>query len=273
MDHSEAAMNTPPFCVLTIAGSDSGGGAGIQADLRTIRAIGGHALTAVTAVTAQDTARISAWRPVADSLIAAQIASALAGFQVAAAKTGLLPGPGAIRVVVAALSKAPAIPLVVDPVIASSSGTRFLGADGIRALRERLFPLASLITPNWPEAAALSGLPVRTHAQAKKAAQKIAAGCGRPVLVKGGHAPGRTWRDGLVMPDGATAWFEGPRIVTLNTHGTGCVLSAAIASWLGRGADLPWAVKLGQSFLQRALLRGRGLHWGAGRGPAFYGKR
>jgi len=266
-------MNTPPFCVLTIAGSDSGGGAGIQADLRTIRAIGGHALTAVTAVTAQDTTQISAWRPVPDSLIAAQIASALGGFPVAAAKTGLLPGPGAIRVVAAALANAPKIPLVVDPVLASASGTVFLKEPGIRALREHLFPLASLITPNWPEAAALSGLPVQTHTQAKSAALRIASECGRPVLVKGGHAPGKTWRDCLVMPDGDAFWYEGPRIMTLNTHGTGCVLSSAIASWLGRGADLAWAVKLGQSFLQRALLRGRGLHWGAGRGPAFYGKR
>jgi len=266
-------MNVPPFCVLTIAGSDSGGGAGIQADLRTIRAVGGHALTAITAVTAQDTTHVSMWRPVPDALIAAQIASALGGFPVAAVKTGLLPGPSAIRIVAAALSKVHAIPLVVDPVIASSSGTRFLSQAGIRALREQLFPLASLITPNWPEAAAISGLPVQSHAQAKRAAIRISAECGRPVLVKGGHAPGKTWRDCLVMPDGDALWYEGPRIMTLNTHGTGCVLSAAIASWLGRGADLAWAVKLGQSFLQRALLRGRGLHWGAGRGPAFYGRR
>jgi hydroxymethylpyrimidine/phosphomethylpyrimidine kinase len=265
-------MNAP-FCVLTIAGSDSGGGAGIQADLRTIRSVGGHALTAITAVTAQDTQGVAAWRAVADELIAAQIASALSGYPVAAVKTGLLPGVGAIRIAADALAKIPLIPLVVDPVISSSSGTVFLSRAGIVTLRKRLLPLATLVTPNWPEAALLSGLPVRTFAQAKKAAQRIAADCGRPVLVKGGHAPGRTWRDCLAIPDGGAAWFEGPRIVTRNTHGTGCVLSAAIASWLGRGADLASAVRLGQSFLQRALLRGRSLDWGPGRGPAFYGTR
>ena len=135
-------MNAP-FCVLTIAGSDSGGGAGIQADQRTIRAIGGHALTAITAVTAQDTRRISAWKPVADSLILAQVNSALGGFTVSAAKTGLLPGPGAMRAVVTALAKYPSIPLVVDPVLSSSSGTRFLSDAGIRVLRKTLFPRIS----------------------------------------------------------------------------------------------------------------------------------
>ena len=110
---------------------------------------------------------------------------------------------------------------------------------------------------------------MRTHAQANKAAQKIAGECGRAVLVKGGHGPGKLWRDCLAIPDAGTAWFEGPRIVTRNTHGTGCVLSAAIAAWLGRRADLASAVRLAQSFLQRALLRGRGLEWGPGKGPAL----
>jgi hydroxymethylpyrimidine/phosphomethylpyrimidine kinase len=265
-------MNAP-FCVLSIAGSDSGGGAGIQSDLRTIRAIGGHGLTAVTAVTAQDTERISMWRPIADALIAAQVRSALGGFPVAAVKTGLLPGPGAVRAVALALSRGPSIPLVVDPVLSSSSGTRFISREGVRVLRARLFPLASIITPNWPEAAELSGLPVTTHAQAEQAAHRISAECRRPVLVKGGHARGRTCRDCLATPGGATVWLEGPRIATRNMHGTGCVLSAAIASWLGRGADLVGAVRLAQSFLQRALVRGRGLDWGPGRGPAFYGTR
>jgi hydroxymethylpyrimidine/phosphomethylpyrimidine kinase len=262
-----------PFCVLTIAGSDSGGGAGIQADQRTIRAIGGHALTAITAVTAQDTRRISAWKPVANSLILAQVNSALGGFTVSAAKTGLLPGAGAVRAVVTALAKYPSIPLVVDPVLSSSSGTRFLSDDGIRVLRKTLFPRAFLITPNWPEAAVLTGRPVRTHAQAEKAGLKLAAETGRPVLVKGGHANGMLCRDCLAMPGGDALWYEGPRIATSNTHGTGCVLSAAIAAWLGRGASLAEAVKMAQSFLQRALIRGRGLDWGNGRGPAYYGSR
>lgn len=265
-------MNAP-FCVLTIAGSDSGGGAGIQADQRTIRAIGGHALVAVTAVTAQDTRRISAWKPVSDSLIRAQIDSALGGYPVSAIKTGLLPGFGAVRAVAAGLALFPSIPLVVDPVLTSSSGTRFLSDTGLRTIRKLLFPRAFLITPNWPEAAALTGLVVRTHAQAEKAAARLAAECGRSILVKGGHAKGMLCRDCLALPGGGTLWFEGPRISTVNTHGTGCVLSAAIAAWLGRGASLPEAVRLAQSFLRRALVRGRGLDWGSGRGPAFYGPR
>jgi hydroxymethylpyrimidine/phosphomethylpyrimidine kinase len=265
-------MNAP-FCILTIAGSDSGGGAGIQADQRTIRALGGHALTAVTAVTAQDTWRITSWKPVADALIRAQVESALGGFPVAAIKTGLLSGPGAVRAVALALAKFPSIPLVVDPVLSSTSGTRFLSPAGIKALRKMLFPRAFVITPNWHEAAALTGRPVRSHAQAEKAAAHIAGECGRPVLVKGGHAPGTLCRDCLAMPGGATLWFEVPRISTVNTHGTGCVLSAAIAAWLGRGASLPEAVRMAQSFLHRALVRGRGLDWGVGHGPAFYGAR
>ena len=265
-------MNTP-FCVLTIAGSDSGGGAGIQADQRTIRATGGHALTAVTAVTAQDTRRISAWKPVPDALIRAQVESAMGGFDVAAVKTGLLPGPGAVRAVAAALRRFPPVPLVIDPVLSSSSGTRFLSEAGIRALRSALLPLATLVTPNWDEAAALTGLRIRTHAPARAAAARLAADCGRPVLVKGGHGFGRFCRDCLVLPGGGAMWFESARIATANTHGTGCVLSAAIASWLGRGASLADSVRLAQSFLQRALVRGRGLDWGEGHGPAFFGSR
>lgn len=262
-----------PFCVLTVAGSDSGGGAGVQSDQRTIRAVGGHALTAVTAVTAQDTRRITRWEPVSDTLIRAQVESALAGFAVAAVKTGLLPGRGAVRAVSRILAAHPALPLVVDPVLASSSGTRFLSDAGIRALRSELFPLATVVTPNWPEASVLTGLPIRNQAQARAAAAALAAQCGRPVLLKGGHGGGRRCRDCLAMPGGSVAWFESQRINTSNTHGTGCVLSAAIASWLGRGAVLPDAVRLAESFLQRALVRGRGIDWGAGRGPAFYGTR
>jgi len=262
-----------PFCILTVAGSDSGGGAGIQADQRTIRAIGGHALTAVTAVTAQDARRVSAWRAVPNALIAAQVSSALAGFPVAAVKTGLLPGPGAVRAVARVLRAHPLLPLVVDPVIASTSGTRFLSAAAVGVLGRELMPAASLVTPNWPEAAALSGLGVATHAQAERAGAALAARAGVPVLVKGGHARAGPCRDCLCMPDGAALWFEHPRVETRNTHGTGCVLATAIAAWLGRGADVVTAVRLGESFLARALLRGRGIEWGGGRGPAFFGAR
>ena len=262
-----------PFCILTIAGSDSGGGAGVQVDQRTIRSIGGHALTAVTAVTAQDTRRVSMWKPVPNRLIRAQVESALQGFPVAAIKTGLIPGAGAVRAISAALSAYPFIPLVVDPVLGSTSGTRFLSGPGLRVLKSELFCVASLITPNWPEVSLLTGRRVTTHAQAARAATELSEACGRPVLVKGGHGPGETCRDCLVTPGGDPVWFESPRVETPNTHGTGCVLSAAIAAWLGRGASLSESVRLARSFLHRALIRGRSIAWGAGRGTAFYGTR
>jgi hydroxymethylpyrimidine/phosphomethylpyrimidine kinase len=258
-----------PFCVLSIAGSDSGGGAGIQADQRTIQALGGHALTAVTAVTAQDTRRVAAWSPVSPALIRSQVVSAMGGFPVAAVKTGLLPGAAAVRAVAAALARFPAVPLVIDPVVASTSGTRFLSETGVSALQRLLFPMAAVITPNWPEAEALSGIRVRTHAQAAKAASRLAAQWGRPVLVKGGHGPRGVCRDCLVVPDGTVAWFACERVRTRNTHGTGCVLASAIAVWLGRRVSLHEAIWKAQSFLQGALESGRGLNWGRGRGPAF----
>jgi hydroxymethylpyrimidine/phosphomethylpyrimidine kinase len=263
-------VNAPP-CILTIAGSDSGGGAGIQADQRTIQALGGHALTAITAVTAQDGRRISAWSAISDNLIRSQVESAITGFRVAAAKTGLLPGAGAVRAVAQALAQAPGLPLVVDPVLASSSGTPFLSAAGIRALKKHLFPIAALITPNWPEAEILWGRPVRNHAEAEKAAVAIAAEFGRPVLVKGGHAEQGPCRDCLAVPLASTLWFDSPRVRTNNTHGTGCVLSSAIATWLGRGSSLPEAVLRGRHFLLEALAKGRVLRWKDGRGPALTG--
>ena len=264
-------MNSP-FCVLTIAGSDSGGGAGVQVDQRTIRSIGGHALVEVAAVTAQDSRGVQAWERVSVSLIRAQIESALGGFTVSSVKTGLLPGAGAVRAAARALSQVPMLPLVVDPVLASSSGTVFLTKAGISALRSELLPLASLVTPNWPEAALLTGLPVGDFEQARRAATRLADDCGRPVLVKGGHAPGEICRDYLAVPGDEPVIFETLRIETKNTHGTGCVLSAAIASWLGRGASLQESVRLARSFLARALTRGRGIRW-SGRGTAYFGQR
>lgn len=261
---------TAPFCVLTIAGSDSGGGAGIQADQRTIGALGGHALTAMTAVTAQDTRHVVSWAPVSDALIRAQVASALAGFTVSAIKVGLLPGAGAVRAVARALGSS-TVPLVIDPVLGSTSGTRFLDAAGLRALRKYLLPRASLVTPNWPEAAALSGRAVGTHAEAAAAARHLAAEFECAVLVKGGHAPRGPCRDCLALPDGTLTWFAVTRVSTRNTHGTGCVLSSALACGLGRGASLAAAVRSAQTFLHRGLVRSRRLDWSKGRGTAFYG--
>lgn len=260
---------TLPPCVLTIAGSDSGAGAGLQADARAIHACGAFACTAITAVTAQNTRGVTAWRPVAPVLMAAQIAAVLDDLPVAAVKTGLLPGAAAVRAVARALAMR-RLPLVVDPVIGSTSGTRFLDDAGVLALRRHLLPLATLVTPNWPEAEALTGRRIRTASDADAAARVLAASAGCAVLLKGGHAPGGdSCRDVLAWPDGRTKAFTGRRIRTLNTHGTGCVLSAAIAAGLARGPDIAVAVSAGRALLRSGLIGGRSQRWGAGAGPAL----
>lgn len=263
----------PPPCVLTIAGSDSGGGAGIQADSRTIHALGGFAATAITAVTAQNTRGVVAWSAVRSELLSQQVLAVCQDLPVAAVKTGLLAGPAAVRAVAAALKKYARIPLVVDPVIGSTSGTRFLSARGLSALREELLPRATLITPNWPEAAALTGLPVTTRTQVEAAGRAILKMMkrGGAVLVKGGHAGGAICEDVLLLADGEARVYAHTRIESLNTHGTGCVLSAAIATRLACGDDLPVAVQTAVSFLQKALRYGRATQWGRGHGPAFAG--
>jgi hydroxymethylpyrimidine/phosphomethylpyrimidine kinase len=257
--------------VLTIAGSDSGAGAGIQADARTIHALSGYALTAITAVTAQNTREVMAWRAVPPALIALQIKAVLGDFSVAAVKTGLLPGAAAVRAIARELARRPRLPLVVDPVIGSTSGAKFLPAAGLRALKRELLPRATLVTPNWPEVAALTGVRVHTHEAAEAAAQQLVQECGCAVLVKGGHAPDGVCRDCLVTAAGRVWWFESPRIKTRNTHGTGCVLSAAIAANLANGKKLESAVAQAHEFLEHSLRAGRKTRWGRGHGPAFAG--
>lgn len=261
----------PPPCVLTIAGSDSGAGAGIQADSRTIHALGGYALTAVTAITAQNTRGVTAWRAVPPALLTAQITAVLGDFPVDAIKIGLLPGTSAVRAVAEALEPYPGVPLVVDPVLGSTSGTRFLSPRGVRSLARTLLPRASLVTPNWPEAEALTGRRIRTFADAEVTARELLKTGVRAVLLKGGHGPGPVCRDCLVTPDGRVRWFESPRVKTRNTHGTGCVLSAAIALGLAWGDSVEAATAQASRFLYRSLIAGRPVRFGAGSGPAFFG--
>lgn len=260
-----------PSCILTIAGSDSGGCAGVQADARAIRDLGGHALSAITAITAQNGAGVAAWSPVAVELVAAQIRAALEGFPVAAAKTGLLPGAALIEAVAAALPAG--LPLVVDPVMGSTSGTRFWDGSALDAARRVLVPRATLLTPNLPEAAALTGLPVETEGQIVAAGERLLAMGARAVLIKGGHgAAGAACRD-VFMDSGSAAgdgvrWLDYPRLATPNTRGTGCVLSAAIACLLGQGQGLAEAVERAGIFLQAGLRRGAGERW-RGAGPSL----
>ena len=263
--------------VLTIAGSDSGAGAGVQADARTIEALGGFAVMAITAITAQNLHGVRDWQPVAPRLLAAQLDAVFEDFKVGAVKTGLLPGAAVIRAVrdrlvkrhVSGAASAPggrAPPLVVDPVIGSTTGTRFLSAGAIKMLRTELFPLAALVTPNWPEAALLSGLPVTSVAEAECAGHRLLElGCAA-VLVKGGHGPGKQVCDVLVTATGGRWLYASERVATQNLHGTGCTLSAAVATHLAQGKDLPDAVGAARRYLVRVLRRNRNLRWG-GRGP------
>jgi hydroxymethylpyrimidine/phosphomethylpyrimidine kinase len=258
----------PPICVLTIAGSDSGAGAGIQVDARVIHALGGYGCTAITAVTAQNTRGVRSWRPVPPPLLEAQITAVLEDFPIAAVKTGLLPGAAAVRAVAKAL-KHRRLPLVIDPVIGSTSGTRFLPRAGLEALETHLLPLATLVTPNWPEAELLAGEKIRNYADAEAVAKLLASIHGCAVLLKGGHAADhRRCRDCLVEANGRVQWFDVKRIVTRNTHGTGCVLSAAIAFGLGQGQGLPKAIAQARAFLLAGLRAGRGIRW-RGAGSAF----
>jgi len=263
-------MNPPP-CILTIAGSDSGAGAGIQADMRTIHALGGYACTAITAITAQNTRGVKAWRPISAALIAAQVSAVLDDLPIAAIKTGLLSSPAAVRVVAQAFRMHSRIPLVIDPILGSTSGTRFLSTAGVHVLQRELFPLATLVTPNWPEAAVLAGRRVGNFAEAEVVALELAAKFGCAVLLKGGHAPGGLCRDCLVIGNDRVRWFESRRVATRNTHGTGCVISAAIAIFLAQGEQPLAAVAGAHAFLQKSLRSGRSYRWGGGTGPAYAG--
>jgi hydroxymethylpyrimidine/phosphomethylpyrimidine kinase len=256
-------------CVLTIAGSDSGSGAGIQADARTIQALGGYALTAITAITAQNSRGIAKWRPVEKALIFDQIRAVFDDFDAKTVKIGLIPNNETVRKLAVFLADYPGLLIVVDPVIGSTSGTRFLSRAGVRELKRRLLPLATLATPNWPEAEELTGLRVRSDREAEAAARALAGECGCAVLVKGGHGKGKVCRDCLVTRDGRVRWYSSPRVRTRNTHGTGCVLSSGIAAGLARGMSLPAAVAAARRFLVKSLRINRNVRLGGGRGPAF----
>ncbi|MCC6625022.1 MAG: bifunctional hydroxymethylpyrimidine kinase/phosphomethylpyrimidine kinase [Deltaproteobacteria bacterium] len=258
-----------PLAALTIAGSDSGGGAGIQADLRTFAAHGLLGCTAITAVTAQNTRGVVAWEAVSPALVGAQIAAVLGDLPVSAMKTGMLGTRAVITAVVEAIAAhGSTLPLVVDPVMVATSGDRLLDADASATLVAELLPRATVITPNRPEAVALSGLaeaaPVEEHAEAIARMAPRAT-----VVIKGGHrAVGDTSaraRDLVRSPDGRTWLLEAPWIETRATHGTGCTLSAAIAARLALGDTVEAALVAARAYLTGAL--SHALPMGAGHGP------
>jgi hydroxymethylpyrimidine/phosphomethylpyrimidine kinase len=247
---------------LTIAGSDSGGGAGIQADLKTFAVLGVHGTSAITAITAQNTTGVSDILELPTSLIRAQIAVVVEDMGVQAAKTGMLSSAAIIATVAEAVRHYRLDNLVVDPVMVAKGGAKLLRDDAVAALRERLIPLAAVLTPNLPEAQVLLGREIQTFDERRQAARDLVAMGARAAVVKGGHADDVTdvFFDGNQLVE-----LRAERIDTPNTHGSGCVFSAAIAAWLARGADPLKAVREAKAFITLAIANS--LELGHGHGP------
>ncbi|MAX00724.1 MAG: bifunctional hydroxymethylpyrimidine kinase/phosphomethylpyrimidine kinase [Sphingomonas sp.] len=257
---------TPPR-ILIIAGSDSGGGAGIQADIKTVTMLGGHAMTAITAVTAQNTLGVSDVHAIPTDMVLAQIDTVIDDIGVDAIKIGMIGSFRTARALAERLAALPELPIIFDPVMVASSGARLADEASIAAF-ERLMQIATLTTPNLPELAALSGEATRTPAAQAKAARALADARGCAVLVKGGHGEGDTVTDRLFGVDPEhppeIAW-EDPRIDTDHHHGTGCTLSSAIATEMAKDWTLPQAVERARRFVRLSLREAPG--FGAGHGP------
>lgn len=252
---------------LTIAGSDSSGGAGIQADLKTFSALGVYGASVITALTAQNTQGVAGVEVIEPAFVAAQMESVFSDLRVGAAKTGMLATAPIIEAVLRGLSGHEKVPLVVDPVMVATSGDRLLDTDAVDAVRATLMPRATLITPNLAEAAHLLDETIATTwAEMETQGAALVALGAQAVLVKGGHFESPLARDCLVTNDGVT-WFEEPRVDTPNSHGTGCTLSAAIAAGLAEGTPLPEAISTAKKYLTAALAAGRDLGVGHGNGP------
>ena len=249
---------------LTIAGSDSGGGAGIQADLKTFHQFGVFGTSVVCAVTAQDTTGVRAWEALSPGLVAQQLDAVAGDLPPAAVKTGMLGAAAVVETVADGIARHRLPSYVLDPVMVATSGDRLLERAAERLILERLVPLATLVTPNLDEARILVEDAVDTPAQMERAGRALLARGARAALIKGGHLAGDVVVDVLVTADGARR-FEHPRIDTTSTHGTGCTLSAAIAAGLAHGRPLLRAVEDGLDFVHRAIAAAPGL--GEGHGP------
>ena len=271
-----------PRIVLTIAGSDSSGGAGIQADIKTISALGGYASSAITALTAQNTQGVQAIEAASLDILKSQIESVFEDLPVAAVKIGMLHSRDVVHLVADCLSHFRPKHVVLDPVMIATSGDVLVQPSAIKALVERLFPLASLITPNLDEAAHLLGRSLKTIADMETAGQDLITMGAQAVLIKGGHLPPNAHADIVDLlversaadPLHASSQsasivhrFEKSRILTQNTHGTGCSLSSAIATHLAHGESLPQAVRLAQDYVHQGLLQAQSMQLGSGAGP------
>jgi hydroxymethylpyrimidine/phosphomethylpyrimidine kinase len=244
---------------LTVAGSDSGGGAGIQADLKTFAALGVHGTSAITCLTAQNPRRVLGIEPASPKIIQQQIEAVFAGLRPAAVKTGMLYSAAAVRIVAEFFSRGARPPLVVDPVMISTSGAPLLQTGAVKLLRERLIPVATLVTPNVAEAEALTGLRLRSVEDLRAAARAIHEQFGCAGLVKGGHLRGTREAADIYYDGGEELLLTAPFIRGMRTHGTGCTYSAAITAWLARGVILPKAVARAKQYITDAIAHSRGI--------------
>ena len=249
--------------VLIFAGSDSGGGAGVQADIKTVTALGGYAASAITAITVQNTLGVSAIHPLPTDLVVAQARAVLDDIGADAIKTGML-GDAVLIEAVAEVIAGAKVPAVIDPVMIAKGGAALLETYAVQALAQALVPLAALLTPNAPEAAALTGLVVETTDDLRRAGERLLERGASAVLMKGGHVPGDRVVDLLMTPVSETR-FEAGRIETRHTHGTGCTLASACAAGLAEGHSLERSVERAHAYVQQAIRRAPG--FGAGHGP------
>jgi hydroxymethylpyrimidine/phosphomethylpyrimidine kinase len=253
--------------VLSIAGSDSGGGAGIQADLKTFAALGCFGMTAITALTAQNTLGVRSIHSVPVQMLRDQVDAVVEDIGVDAVKIGMLHSAETVVTVAEAIDRHSLRRVVLDPVMMSTSGARLIDDDAQAVLVRELFRRVALVTPNLDEAGLLVGRPLKSEADMELAARELLAMGAAAVLLKGGHLEGDTVSDLLLVRDAAPHWMRAPRIATANTHGTGCTLSSAIAAQLALGADLRQAVELARAYVRGALEAGAPVRTGAGSGP------
>ncbi len=259
------------FRVLTIAGSDSGGGAGIQADLKTFAALGCYGMSAITALTAQNTRGVNAIHPVPPDFAAAQIAAVFEDIGADAVKIGMLYSAELIRVVAEQLRRYAAGNIVLDPVMVAQSGDRLIESDAVGAIRDHLMPLATIVTPNIPEAEVLTDRRIRSREDMAAAARELARGGSEAVLLKGGHLEAADSSDLLhLCRENRFVTLPAERIASRNTHGTGCTLSSAVAARLARGDDLETAVRRAKDYLTGALRAGAAYRIGNGHGPVHH---
>ncbi len=257
--------------VLSIAGSDSGGGAGIQADLKTFSALGCFGMTALTAITAQNTLGVTAIHGLPAEMLQAQLDAVLQDIGVDAVKIGMLHSPELVRVVAQTIKRYSLDKVVLDPVMVATSGDRLIAQETADVLVQELFPLATVVTPNLDEAGWLIGQTITTTEAMPAAAQALLDKGTRSVLLKGGHLPGNWVADLLLQADGQSCLLESERIATHNGHGTGCTLSSAIACFLAQGHELEQTVRQARAYILQAIAAGADVHTGRGHGPLNHG--